>query len=155
MHPSCWPQALIKHEAGSIPYSLYWQIYLAKHPGKTLLLWVSFSPHMQFLSYNLGNWCVFPFGFIVTARKWAKAWRIILTQISSLTNTHRCKVSNIIFWWPDAIFTSSIRMFLIDSPIICGDNLHFCEEGVHKVISHVLLLWLNSFQFFMGHLALL
>ena len=67
----------------------------------------------------------------------------------------RCnKVNNIIFWWPDAVFTVSFRMFLIDSPIVCGDNLCFHEEGVWEVISCV-LPWLKSFRFFMGHLALL
>ena len=43
-------------------------------------------------------------------------------------------------------------MFLVDSPIVRGDNLRFREEGVREVISRVFLPWLNSFRFFMGHL---
>lgn len=46
------------------------------------------------------------------------------------------------------------RMFLVNSPIVRGDNLRFREEGVREVISRVLLPWLNSFRFFMGHVAL-
>lgn len=46
-------------------------------------------------------------------------------------------------------------MFLVNSPIVRGDNLRFREEGVREVISRVLLPWLNSFRFFMGHVALL
>jgi isoleucyl-tRNA synthetase len=47
------------------------------------------------------------------------------------------------------------RMFLVNSPIVRGDNLRFREEGVRDVISRVLLPWLNSFRFFLGHVALL
>lgn len=46
-------------------------------------------------------------------------------------------------------------MFLVNSPVVRGDNLRFREEGVRDVISRVLLPWLNSFRFFMGHVALL
>ncbi|TFK23968.1 isoleucine-tRNA ligase [Coprinopsis marcescibilis] len=46
------------------------------------------------------------------------------------------------------------RMFLVNSPIVRGDNLRFREEGVRDVISRVLLPWLNSFRFFLGHAAL-
>ena len=46
-------------------------------------------------------------------------------------------------------------MFLVNSPIVRGDNLRFREEGVREVISRVLLPWLNSFRFFLGHAALL
>ncbi len=45
-------------------------------------------------------------------------------------------------------------MFLVNSPVVRGDNLRFREEGVRDVISRVLLPWLNSFRFFMGHVAL-
>ncbi|KAF9010556.1 tRNA synthetases class I-domain-containing protein [Cyathus striatus] len=47
------------------------------------------------------------------------------------------------------------RMFLVNSPIVRGDNLRFREDGVREVISRVLLPWLNSFRFFLGHAALL
>ncbi|KAL0956430.1 hypothetical protein HGRIS_002578 [Hohenbuehelia grisea] len=46
------------------------------------------------------------------------------------------------------------RMFLVNSPIVRGDNLRFREEGVREVVSRVLLPWLNSFRFFLGHAAL-
>lgn len=45
-------------------------------------------------------------------------------------------------------------MFLVNSPIVRGDNLRFREEGVREVISRVLLPWLNSFRFFLGHVSL-
>ncbi|KAF8585961.1 isoleucine-tRNA ligase [Ramaria rubella] len=47
------------------------------------------------------------------------------------------------------------RMFLVNSPIVRGDNLRFREEGVREVISRVLLPWLNSFRFFLGQVNLL
>lgn len=46
-------------------------------------------------------------------------------------------------------------MYLVNSPIVRGDNLRFREEGVKDVISRVLLPWLNSFRFFLGHVAIL
>ena len=46
-------------------------------------------------------------------------------------------------------------MFLVNSPIVRGDNLRFREEGVRDVVSQVLLPWLNSFRFFLGQVALL
>jgi len=47
------------------------------------------------------------------------------------------------------------RMFLVNSPIVRGDNLRFREEGVREVISRVLLPWLNAFRFFLGQVNLL
>jgi len=44
---------------------------------------------------------------------------------------------------------------LVNSPIVRGDNLRFREEGVREVLARVLLPWLNSFRFFLGHVALL
>jgi isoleucyl-tRNA synthetase len=46
-------------------------------------------------------------------------------------------------------------MFLVNSPIVHGNNLCFREEGVPEVISWVLLLWLNSLWFCLGHASLL
>ena len=45
-------------------------------------------------------------------------------------------------------------MFLVNSPIVRGDNLRFREEGVREVVSRVLLPWLNAFRFFLGQVAL-
>ena len=46
------------------------------------------------------------------------------------------------------------RMFLVNSPIVRGDNLRFREDGVREVVSRVLLPWLHSFRFFLGQVAL-
>jgi isoleucyl-tRNA synthetase len=46
-------------------------------------------------------------------------------------------------------------MFLVNSPIVRGENLRFREEGVREVVSRVLLPWLNSFRFFLGQVNLL
>ncbi|KAJ7780499.1 tRNA synthetases class I-domain-containing protein [Mycena maculata] len=54
----------------------------------------------------------------------------------------------------DRMGADAVRMFLVNSPIVRGDNLRFREEGVREVISRVLLPWLNSFRFFLGHVAL-
>lgn len=55
----------------------------------------------------------------------------------------------------DRYGADATRMFLVNSPIVRGDNLRFREEGVREVISRVLLPWLNSFRFFLGQVALL
>ena len=57
--------------------------------------------------------------------------------------------------WFVRLNTDIGRMFLVNSPIVRGDNLRFREEGVREVISRVLLPWLNSFRFFLGQVALL
>ncbi|RXW11587.1 hypothetical protein EST38_g14268 [Candolleomyces aberdarensis] len=54
----------------------------------------------------------------------------------------------------DQYGADATRMFLVNSPIVRGDNLRFREEGVREVISRVMLPWLNSFRFFLGHAAL-
>ncbi|TFK73891.1 hypothetical protein BDN72DRAFT_956220 [Pluteus cervinus] len=55
----------------------------------------------------------------------------------------------------DKYGADATRMFLVNSPIVRGDNLRFREEGVREVVSRVLLPWLNSFRFFLGHAAIL
>jgi isoleucyl-tRNA synthetase len=45
-------------------------------------------------------------------------------------------------------------MFLVNSPIVRGDNLRFQEEGVRDIITKVLLPWLNALRFFLGQAAL-
>ncbi|KAF7315526.1 hypothetical protein MIND_00067900 [Mycena indigotica] len=54
----------------------------------------------------------------------------------------------------DKMGADATRMFLVNSPIVRGDNLRFREEGVREVISRVLLPWLNSFRFFLGQATL-
>lgn len=46
-------------------------------------------------------------------------------------------------------------MFLVNSPIVRGENLRFREEGVHDVVSRVMLPWVNAFRFFLGQASLL
>jgi isoleucyl-tRNA synthetase len=46
-------------------------------------------------------------------------------------------------------------MFLVNSPIVRGENLRFREEGVRDVISRVLLPWVNCVRFFLGQVTLL
>lgn len=48
-----------------------------------------------------------------------------------------------------------LRLFLINSPVVRGDNLRFREEGVREVTSRVLAPWLNSFRFFLAQCTLL
>ncbi|KAH9938927.1 isoleucine-tRNA ligase [Amylocystis lapponica] len=55
----------------------------------------------------------------------------------------------------DLYGADATRMFLVNSPIVRGDNLRFREEGVREVVSRVLLPWLNAMRFFLGQAALL
>lgn len=43
----------------------------------------------------------------------------------------------------------------MNSPIVRGENLRFREEGVHDVVSRVMLPWVNAFRFFLGQASLL
>ncbi|EIN11287.1 isoleucine-tRNA ligase [Punctularia strigosozonata HHB-11173 SS5] len=54
----------------------------------------------------------------------------------------------------DTYGADATRMYLVNSPIVRGDNLRFREDGVRDVVSRVLLPWLNSFRFFLGQVAL-
>ncbi|KAH8927176.1 isoleucyl-tRNA synthetase [Atractiella rhizophila] len=47
------------------------------------------------------------------------------------------------------------RLYLINSPVVRGENLRFKDSGVKEVISRALLPWLNSFRFFLGQVELL
>ncbi|KAH7919323.1 hypothetical protein BV22DRAFT_1041026 [Leucogyrophana mollusca] len=55
----------------------------------------------------------------------------------------------------DLYGADATRTFLVNSPIVRGENLRFREEGVREVISRALLPWLNSFRFFLGQVSLL
>ncbi|KAF9651100.1 isoleucine-tRNA ligase [Thelephora ganbajun] len=55
----------------------------------------------------------------------------------------------------DTYGADATRMFLVNSPIVRGDNLRFREEGVREVVTRVLLPWLNAFRFFLGQVNLL
>ncbi|KAF8128269.1 tRNA synthetases class I-domain-containing protein [Boletus edulis] len=47
-----------------------------------------------------------------------------------------------------------VSMFLVNSPIVRGENLRFREEGVHDVVSRVMLPWVNAFRCFLGQASL-
>jgi isoleucyl-tRNA synthetase len=49
----------------------------------------------------------------------------------------------------------AVRLYLVNSPVVRGDNLAFKEEGVKLVLSRVLIPWLNSFNFLASHITLL
>lgn len=46
-------------------------------------------------------------------------------------------------------------MYLVNSPVVRGDNLRFKEEGVRDVLKDVFLPWFNAFRFFTQNAALL
>ncbi|WCJ38044.1 Isoleucine--tRNA ligase cytoplasmic [Euphorbia peplus] len=41
----------------------------------------------------------------------------------------------------------ALRLYLISSPVVCGEDLRFRKEGVHKVIKDVFLPWYNAYRF--------
>lgn len=55
----------------------------------------------------------------------------------------------------DKFGADALRLFLINSPVVRGDSLRFKEEGVKDVVTRVLLPFLNSYRFFLGHASLL
>ena len=48
----------------------------------------------------------------------------------------------------------SVRLFLVNSPVVRGDNLRFKEEGVREVLTNVILKWINSLNFYMAQVEL-
>jgi isoleucyl-tRNA synthetase len=42
----------------------------------------------------------------------------------------------------------ALRLYLIDSPVIRGEELRFSEKGVKEVVRRVLLKWWNAYSFF-------
>jgi isoleucyl-tRNA synthetase len=42
-----------------------------------------------------------------------------------------------------------LRLYLINSPVVRGDNLRFREEGVKDVVKDVFLPWFNAYRFFL------
>ena len=51
--------------------------------------------------------------------------------------------------------SDSLRLYLIDSPVVRAEPFRFLESGVKDVVTKVLLPLWNSFQFFQGQAALL
>ena len=49
----------------------------------------------------------------------------------------------------------SVRLFLVNSPVVRADNLRFREEGVREILTTVILKWINSLNFYLGQVELL
>jgi isoleucyl-tRNA synthetase len=47
-----------------------------------------------------------------------------------------------------------VRLFLVNSPVVRGDNLRFREEGVKDILTNVILKWINSLNFYLGAVEL-
>lgn len=47
-----------------------------------------------------------------------------------------------------------VRLFLVNSPVVRGDNLRFREEGVRDILTNVILKWINSLNFYLGQVEL-
>ncbi|MFH4983268.1 hypothetical protein AB6A40_009977 [Gnathostoma spinigerum] len=48
----------------------------------------------------------------------------------------------------------ALRVYLINSPVVRGENLRFREEGVKDVLKDVLLPWYNAYRFFVQNVQL-
>lgn len=49
----------------------------------------------------------------------------------------------------------ALRLYLIHSPVVRGENLKFKEEGVKEMVSQVLLPWYHAYKFFLTQVAVL
>ena len=49
--------------------------------------------------------------------------------------------------------SDSIRLYLIDSPVVRADTLRFKEEGVKGVLKDVLLPWFNAYRFLIQNIV--
>ncbi|KAI6238191.1 Isoleucyl-tRNA synthetase [Aphelenchoides fujianensis] len=48
----------------------------------------------------------------------------------------------------------ALRLYLINSPVVRGENLRFREDGVDKVLKEVLLPWFNAFRILLSNINL-
>ncbi|KJH52809.1 isoleucine--tRNA ligase [Dictyocaulus viviparus] len=48
----------------------------------------------------------------------------------------------------------ALRLYLINSPVVRGENLRFREEGVRDLLKDVFLPWFNAYRFFMQNVQL-
>ncbi|RCN34873.1 isoleucine--tRNA ligase [Ancylostoma caninum] len=48
----------------------------------------------------------------------------------------------------------ALRLYLINSPVVRGDNLRFREEGVRDLLKDVFLPWFNAYRFFVQNVQL-
>lgn len=45
----------------------------------------------------------------------------------------------------------ALRLYLIDSPVVKGQELKFSEKGVYDIVRKILLRWWNSYSFFVNY----
>ena len=45
----------------------------------------------------------------------------------------------------------SLRLYLINSPVVRGESLRFSEDGVKHALRHLLLPWWNAYSFFVTY----
>jgi isoleucyl-tRNA synthetase len=45
----------------------------------------------------------------------------------------------------------ALRLYLIDSPVVKGQELRFSEKGVHDVVRKILLRWWNAYSFLVSY----
>ncbi len=45
----------------------------------------------------------------------------------------------------------ALRLYMIDSPVVRGQELRFSEKGVHDIVRQILLRWWNSYGFFVNY----
>jgi isoleucyl-tRNA synthetase len=45
----------------------------------------------------------------------------------------------------------ALRLYLIDSPVVKGQEIKFVEKGVYDVVRKILLRWWNSYSFFVNY----
>jgi isoleucyl-tRNA synthetase len=55
----------------------------------------------------------------------------------------------------DSYGADALRLYLINSPVVHGDDLRFREEGVSDVLKDVLLPWFHAYRFFVEACLLL
>ena len=45
----------------------------------------------------------------------------------------------------------ALRLYLIDSPVVKGQEIKFAEKGVYDIVRKILLRWWNSYSFFVNY----
>src|SRR6218665_2179376 len=45
----------------------------------------------------------------------------------------------------------ALRLYLIDSPVVKGQEIKFTEKGVYDIVRKILLRWWNSYSFFANY----
>ena len=48
----------------------------------------------------------------------------------------------------------AIRLYLINSPVVRGENIRFREEGVRDILKDVFLPWYNAYRFLVQNIEM-